>query len=561
MSYKKVFAQRTGNNKHRIHLWTDLGYEKVEWVNQSYIECHPHDATYTGLNGESLKKTATWNSEDTKLHFHDIPAHQKFLIEKYGIDDEPSVTHRELFFDIETEMGDALTEEYIKSAPKKVTSIAWYDKQVDEWGILILDPKKQINNTKTENKEILPCNTEQELLAKFLEKFREIDPDIVVGWNSDYFDIPYLYYRMCNVLGEDMARHLSPIGYVRETPWYKDQFLQIAGVESLDYMRLHKKFSWADEPSFKLDAIGEKYAGLNKIEYEGSLDKLFETDVEKFIQYNFRDVEILKVLDEKLEYLSLVKNLSHKGKHNYSEVYANTKTQDGAISAYLLSEGLIPPAKERNPISKQNYAGGYLFCPKAGIYNYMFDEDLTSLYPSIIMTINIGKETMVGRIIDADDRNNRLGLNDLLKRDPEEELMIENAKRNRTRVSVRRLISMIQQNELSISANGVMFNTNRESVLSTILKKWFDERVMYNNLKKKAFKEGNKELGAGFHMKQYTMKILLNSLYGATALGSFRYGNVILSEAITLSGQRIIQESALVANRHMNRVIKGEIEL
>ena len=561
MSYKKVFAQRTGNNKHRIHLWTDLGYEKVEWVNQSYIECHPHDATYTGLNGESLKKTATWNSEDTKLHFHDIPAHQKFLIEKYGIDDEPSVTHRELFFDIETEMGDALTEEYIKSAPKKVTSIAWYDKQVDEWGILILDPKKQINNTKTENKEILPCNTEQELLAKFLEKFREIDPDIVVGWNSDYFDIPYLYYRMCNVLGEDMARHLSPIGYVRETPWYKDQFLQIAGVESLDYMRLHKKFSWADEPSFKLDAIGEKYAGLNKIEYEGSLDKLFETDVEKFIQYNFRDVEILKVLDEKLEYLSLVKNLSHKGKHNYSEVYANTKTQDGAISAYLLSEGLIPPAKERNPISKQNYAGGYLFCPKAGIYNYMFDEDLTSLYPSIIMTINIGKETMVGRIIDADDRNNRLGLNDLLKRDPEEELMIENAKRSRTKVKVGRLISMIQQNELSISANGVMFNTNRESVLSTILKKWFDERVMYNNLKKKAFKEGNKELGAGFHMKQYSMKILLNSLYGATALGSFRYGNVILSEAITLSGQRIIQESALVANRHMNRVIKGEIEL
>jgi DNA polymerase elongation subunit (family B) len=561
MSYKKVFAQRTGNNKHRIHLWTDLGYEKVEWVNQSYIECHPHDATYTGLNGESLKKTATWNSEDTKLHFHDIPAHQKFLIEKYGIDDEPSVTHRELFFDIETEMGDALTEEYIKSAPKKVTSIAWYDKQVDEWGILILDPKKQINNTKTENKEILPCNTEQELLAKFLEKFREIDPDIVVGWNSDYFDIPYLYYRMCNVLGEDMARHLSPIGYVRETPWYKDQFIQIAGVESLDYMRLHKKFSWADEPSFKLDAIGEKYAELNKIEYEGSLDKLFETDVEKFIQYNFRDVEILKVLDEKLEYLSLVKNLSHKGKHNYSEVYANTKTQDGAISAYLLSEGLIPPAKERNPISKQNYAGGYLFCPKAGIYNYMFDEDLTSLYPSIIMTINIGKETMVGRIIDADDRNNRLGLNDLLKRDPEEELMIENAKRSRTKVKVGRLISMIQQNELSISANGVMFNTNRESVLSTILKKWFDERVMYNNLKKKAFKEGNKELGAGFHMKQYTMKILLNSLYGATALGSFRYGNVILSEAITLSGQRIIQESALTANRHMNRVIKGEIEL
>ena len=561
MSFKKAFAQRLSGNTYLIHLWDDGGYQKIEWVNQAYIECGEADATHLGLNGEPLQKTRNWKSDNTRLHFHDMTPYQKFLVEKYGINDEPSTTHREVFFDIETEMGDALTEEYIKSAPKKVTSIAWYDKQVDLWGVLILDAKGQLQHTKAKNKEIIPCRTEDELLMKFLEKFREIDPDILVGWNSDYFDIPYLYYRMCNVLGEDIARYLSPIGKVRETPWYKDQYIQIAGVESLDYMRLHKKFSWADEPSFKLDAIGEKYAGLNKIEYDGNLDKLFEDDPLKFIQYNFRDVEILKVLDEKLEYLSLVKNLAHKGKHNYSEVYANTKTQDGAISAYLLSKGIIPPAKERNPLSKKNYAGGYLFCPKAGIYNYVFDEDLTSLYPSIIMTINIGKETMVGRIIDADDRNNRLGLNDLHRRDPEEELIVENAKRRRTKVPVAKLIRMIEENELSVSANGVLFRTDKESVLSTILKKWFDERVLYKDKMKEAYQAGDKEMGAGFHMKQYTMKILLNSLYGATALGSFRYGNVILSEAITLSGQRIIQESALTANRHINKVIKNGIEL
>ena len=559
--YKKCFAQRKKGNQFLIHLWEDTGYSKIEWTNQAYVECDDNQSTHTGLNGESLKKIANWKSDNSKLHFHDMTPYQKFLVEKYGVNDEPSTTQKEFFFDIETEMGDALTEDYIKSAPKKVTSIAWYDKQVDEWAILILDPKSKLKRTKAKTKEIIPCATEEELLLKFLERFREIDPDIVVGWNSDYFDIPYLYYRMCNVLGQDVARYLSPIGYVRETPWFKDQYIQIAGVESLDYMRLHKKFSWKDEPSFKLDAIGEKYAGLNKIEYDGNLDKLFDDDPLKFIQYNFRDVEILKVLDEKLEYLSLVKNLAHKGKHNYSEVYANTKTQDGAISAYLLSKKIIPPAKDRNPLSKKNYAGGYLFCPKAGIYNYVFDEDLTSLYPSIIMTINIGKETMVGRIIDADDRNNRLGLNDLKRRDPEEEFIVENIKRSRTKVNVGRLISMIEQNELSVSANGVLFNTNRESVLSTILKKWFDERVLYKNKMKKAYKAGDKEAGAGFHMKQYTMKILLNSLYGATALGSFRYGNVILSEAITLSGQRIIQESALAANRHMNKVMKNEIKL
>ena len=559
--YKKCFTQRLKNNEYRVHLWTDAGYEKLNWTNQAYVECDESQATHTGLEGEPLRKTNKWYKETPKLHFHDMPPYQKFLVEKYGVNDTPSVTHREVFFDIEIEMGEALTEEYIKSAPKKVTSIAWYDKQVDQWGILILDVKGQMKRTTEGNREIIPVKNEMELLAKFLEKFREMDPDMIIGWNSDYFDIPYLYYRMCNVLGEDMAKYLSPIGYVRETPWFKDQFIQIAGVESLDYIRLHRKFSWADEPSYKLDAIGKKYTGLNKIEYEGTLDDLFESDVNKFIEYNFRDVEILKLLDEKLEYLSLVKNLSHKGKHNYSEVYANTKTQDGAISAYLLSQGIVPPSKDQNPLTKENYAGGYLFCPKAGIYKYVFDEDLTSLYPSIIMTINIGKETLVGRIIDADDRNNRLGLNDLKAMDPERELLVENAKRKRTKVEAGKLVEIITQSKLAISANGTMFRTDAKSLLSTILTKWFNERVEYKNLMKQAYKAGNKADGEKYHMMQYTMKILLNSTYGALAVPSFRWGSIILSEAITLSGQRIIQESALTANRHMNDVIKGNIEL
>tara|TARA_R110000764_G_scaffold90848_1_gene173314 strand:+ start:26 stop:1120 length:1095 start_codon:yes stop_codon:yes gene_type:complete len=362
---------------------------------------------------------------------------------------------------------------------------------------------------------------------------------------------------MCNVLGEDWAKHLSPIGYVRETPWFKDQFIQIAGVESLDYIRLHKKFSFRDEPSWKLDAIGEKYVGINKIEYEGNLDSLFESDINKFIQYNFVDVEILVELDKKLEYLALTKNLSHKGKHNYSEVYANTNTQDGAISAYLLSQNIIPPAKDMNLKAEKGYAGGYLFCPKAGIYNYMFDEDLTSLYPSIIMSLNIGKETLKARIIDADDRNNRLGLNDLKSKDPNSTVIIKNNKGKRAEVTITNLLKFIDNNKFTISANGTMFATNRQSVLSTILAKWFQERVIYKGEMKKAFKAGDKESGTKFHLLQYTMKILLNSLYGATALPSFRYGNVNLSKAITLSGQRIIQESALIANKKMNKEIKN----
>ena len=560
--YKKCYAEFAGKNQYRIHLWEEEGYSIIPWRNPAYIECAERDAEYQGLKGEWLKKTYDWNKDTPGLHFHDMPAYQKFLIEKYGTNDDVSKGHREVFFDIEIEMGGALTEEYIQEAPKPVTSIAWYDRTPDEWVILILDKKNQIKHTRG-HKEIIPVATEEELLATFIEKFREINPDILVGWNSDYFDIPYLYYRISRVLGEDFANALSPIDVVKdESAWNRNGWLNIAGVESLDYMKLHKKFSFRDEPSMRLDAIGEKYVKLGKIEYDGNLDRLFEDDIQKFIKYNFRDVEILKALDEKFEYIGLVKNLSHKGKHNYGEVYANTKTQDGAISAYLLGQNIVPPARDRNPLTKKNYAGGYLFCPAAGLYKYMFDEDLTSLYPSIIMSLNIGKETYVGRVLDLmNDRNNRLGLNDLKAMDPSKELCVENVQRKQNYIRCDRIIKTIENNNLAISANGVMYRTDKSSVLSTILSKWFDERVEYKGYMKKAYKAGDKEKGAFWHQRQHTMKILLNSLYGATALGSFRYGSVILSESITLSGQRIIQESALCANRHMNKVMRGEIKL
>ena len=580
--YKKAYiGKKEPNNKYKIFLWEENSeLQVIDYNNDAYQECDPEKASKVGLNGEPLKlinarswkfsKNPNYSSQNTpNLHFHDMSVAQKFLVERYGINDVPSVGHRELFFDIECEIGGALTEEYIQRAPMPITSIAWWDKKADEWAIIILDRKNQLKDIKLENKKVIACSTEKILLKKFVEIIRDIDPDILIGYNSDYFDVPYLYHRMCNVIGKDWADQLSPVGQVQSKAYTKyfyrkDQFVKIIGVESLDYMRLHKKYSWKDEPSWKLDAIGEKYTGLNKIEYDGTLDDLFEQDIHKFIEYNFRDVEILKLLDEKLQYIALTKNLAHKGKHNYEEVYMNSITQDGAISAYLLSKNIIPPAKTFKQEKKEGYAGGYLFCPKAGLYKYMFDEDLTSLYPSIIMTINIGKETLVARIIDEDDRNNRLGLNDLKEMDPDKKLYIEDyTSKKRSYQKARKIVNIIESKNLAVSANGSMFRTDKESVLSTILQKWFEERVVYKNRMKDAYTAGDKEKGEYNHLMQYTMKILLNSLYGATALPSFRYGmNLsILSEAITLSGHRIIQESALCANRHMNKVIRGEIEL
>ena len=277
--YKKAYTgnklKHLGPNWVEIHLWEeDKGHQIVPYNNIAYQECTEEEQTHTGLNGEPLKPISKWffsknpdySSKNTpNLHFHDMKPHQKFLVERYGVNDVPSKGHREVFFDIECEIGGALTEEYIEDAPMPITSIAWWDKQTDEWAIVILDKTGQLKHTKTgenKNKEIIPCATENELLAKFVEAIREMDPDILVGYNSDYFDIPYLYYRICKVLGPDWGNELSPIGQVQSKAtsdvwYYRDCYVRIAGIQSLDYIRLHKKYSWADEPSWKLDRYGE----------------------------------------------------------------------------------------------------------------------------------------------------------------------------------------------------------------------------------------------------------------------------------------------------------------
>jgi len=564
--YKNCYLKKKSFDVFEVHLWTDEGYTTEEFRNYGYIECPEHESNFRGLKGEYLKKIdVVWrDSKNPKEHYTDHTRgnmHTKFLIDKYGTNDEPSKTHREVFFDIEIEIGGALTPEYIKQAPKPITSIAWWDKQVDEWAIIILDKTGEIEAGTQDGREIIPVKRENDLIEVFLTRMEAIQPDILVGYNSDYFDIPYIYYRIKNRLGEWRAKRLSPINIVTEQEWNPDQPIRIAGVSSLDYMRLHKKYSFRMEPSMKLDFLGEKYVGQKKIEYEGSLDRLFKEDKQKFIEYNFVDVLILKKLDEKFRYLDLTKNLAHKGKTLYEEVYYSSRIHDGAISSYLLSENIIPPNKDLNPITKKNYAGGYLFCPKTGIFNYMFDEDLTSLYPSIIMSLNIGRETLVGRIVTYDDRDNRLGLNDLKKMDPKKEFEVENLQRKSKILSVGEILALIEQNNLAITANGTMFRTDKSSTLSVVLAKWFDERVKYKDEMKKAFTKGDKEKGQLNHLRQYTMKILLNSLYGATALPTFRYGSVLLSEGITLTGQRIIQDSGTFINQEAAKLIKPDKEV
>ena len=572
-------------NTWEMHLWESDGeHKKILYEDFAYIECDKSEETMKSITGESLKPTLDFfytrgknkHKNTPGLYWADMRSsneiHQKFLIGEYGTNDEPSTGHQEMFFDIECEMLDSFEPDEIAKANKTITSIAFYHKQADKWGCIVLDPKGIVKVDPNAKQQVATFKTEKALLECWVQIIIDSKPDSLIGYNSDNFDMPYLYWRIVNICGKDRADQMSPLyGYVNQPVKARaDQnsfftrtgfFVDIKGIESLDYMRLHKKYGWQDEPSWKLDAIGEKYVGIKKIEYDGNLNDLYRDDIQKFVDYNFRDVEILVELDKKLEYLALTRNISHKGKHNYSEVYANTTTQDGAISAYLLGQGIVPPNREMHPQKKDGYAGGWLFCPQAGLYENMFDLDLTSLYPAIIRTINIGRETYVGRIKDADDRNNRLGLNDLNKMDQKSTVIFETPKMLQERWEVGKIVKAIEKGKYRVAANGSFFSSNKKSTLSVILEKWFNERVEYKNLMKKAYKAKDAEKGKYYYLMQYTMKILLNSLYGATAVPSFRYGmnHSILSEAITLSGHRIIQESALCANKYYSKIMEGEI--
>jgi len=559
--YKKVFSQHLkGGNIYLVHLWDDeIGYQKIKYRKPAYIETSLQDSQYKGFYGENLTKTYDWSKNDEGLHFHDMTPYQTFLIEKYGTDDTISKHHNVLYYDIEIEMGDVLTEGYIRRAPKPITSIAYYDNTLKHYGVFILDKSKRIKKIESPDKSIIPCSSEEELLAKWIEKFREIDPDILIGYNCWFFDDPYLYYRICKVLGEEYANMLSPINIVQDVSrWSLDKYVSIAGVESLDYMKLHKKYYFKDEPSWTLGDLGLKWVELGKIEYEGNLDILYKNDPDKFVKYNFRDVEILVKWEEKMNYIPLTINISHKGKINYSDITTNSKIHDGAISSYLLSQGITPPPKDMESQSKRNYAGGYLFNQEPGIKKYVSDFDLASLYPSIIISLNTGPNTFVGRILYEDDRNFYLSLGDLKNWDLETEVTVENRQGKIKNIKINKLIKYIEDNNLTISANGVMFRTDINSPLKLILSKWFDQRIEYQRLMKEAFESGDKEEGEHYHLTQHTYKVLLNSVYGCLALASFRYSlpNSLLAESTTLTGQRVITESSRFTNKHLSECVK-----
>lgn len=379
-------------------------------------------------------------------------------------------------------------------------------------------------------------------------------------------------------------------------------------MNSLDFMRLLKKFITKEEPSYTLHNIGVKYAKLGKVEYSGNLDELLAKDPEKYIEYNIRDVEILEKLEENLQFVQLTVLISHLCHTPYESIYYNTVLNEGAILTYLKRKRIVVHNKpttlnkeikeinvgdfvnhqrntptiegeihsidndlvviktksnefktrELRTIKKvQGYAGGFLLDIKPGVYRWLSDYDYSSLYPSIIRSLNLGIETLVGRIvIDEPTRNIWWGLSDLKSKDPNQEIEFEILDKETyilkvTKLTIGKLIKTIESKKWTISANGVCFRTDERSIVASVLSDWFTMRKEYKKKMEHAHESGNELLEKLYDSQQHSFKILLNAVYGAFAINSWRFtdGYKIMSSAITCTGQRMLQESILETNK------------
>ena len=518
---------------------------------------------YPTLDGKRANAVTKYDWKDNSLYESDLDAYTSVLIDKYKDSDDAAEWQNIVYFDIECEIAGALTPELIKNAPTKITSIAVYDNTTQKYYCLILDEKQQLKTINEENRAIIPFPHEHDLLHAFLNLWEQLDPTIITGWNTEYFDVPFLYYRLENQLGTIEATRMSPLRKIKFGTYSHDAPVELAGLNHLDYMLLFKKYNAKQEPSYKLGDIGEKYVGLTKIEYEGNLDRLFQEDINKFIEYNIRDVEILIELEKKFKFIELTIAICHLCHVPYEQIYLSTALNDGAILTYLKRQGIVSPNKPTTirPALydiKEEYAGGYLKDPVPGLYEWVIDLDFTSLYPSIIRSLNIGIETYIGRIVNRDKYDNNWTLGDLKAMDHEQLITIERLKDDKTttqsEIKVGQIIDYIEQGGMMIAASGAIFRTDKPSVVCEVLTDWFNKRVEYKNKMKAAYKSGDAVKGEFYNRRQHAYKIKLNDVYGCYAINGWRYtdGHKIISKAITLTGQRVTQESIKFVNLWMN---------
>ena len=385
-------------------------------------------------------------------------------------------------------------------------------------------------------------NNEFDLLNDFISWWMKNTPDIVTGWNIQMFDIPYLAKRLYRVLGDKVARRLSPWGLCSPKELYikgrRHIVYDIGGITQLDYLDLYKKFTYTNQESYRLDHIANVELGQKKLDHSefDTFKDFYTKGWQKFVEYNIIDVELVDRLEDKMKLIELAVTMALDAKVNFVDVFYQVRMWDTIIYNYLKQRNIVIPPKARSD-KDAKYAGAYVKEPIPGKYDWVVSFDLNSLYPHLIMQYNISPETLL------EQKHPTVTVDKILN----EELTFE----------------MYQDN--AICANGAMFRKDVRGFLPELMEKMYNERVIFKKrmitAKKKYEKTPTKNLEkeiARCNNIQMAKKISLNSAYGAIGNQYFRYYKLANAEAITLSGQVSIRWIENKMNDFLNKILKTE---
>ena len=428
----------------------------------------------------------------------------------------------------------------VESAAEEVLLISVQDyttKKICTWG------QGPFNN-KQPNVDYKSFRTEYELLTAFINwwMIEGNTPEVVTGWNSELYDIPYLVRRIDRILGEKLMKRLSPWGLVTEREIYiagrKHISYDVGGITQLDYLNLYKKFTYKAQESYRLDYIAEVELGQKKLDHsEFDTFKDFYTEGwQKFVEYNIVDVELVDRLEDKMKLIELAITMAYDAKANYGDISSQVRMWDTIIYNYLKKKDIVIPPKEKSE-KDSKYAGAYVKEPVPGKYDWVVNFDLNSLYPHLIMQFNVSPETLV------DERHPTVTVDKILN----QELSFELYK------------------DYAVCPNGAMFRKNVRGFLPELMEKMYNDRVVYKEkmiaakkaYEKKKTKELEKEISRCNNI-QMSKKISLNSAYGACGNQYFRYFKLANAEAITLSGQVAIRWIESKMNIYLNKLLKTE---
>jgi DNA polymerase elongation subunit (family B) len=426
----------------------------------------------------------------------------------------------------------------VESAAEEVLLITVQDyssKQIHTWG------KGPFRNNQ-KNVSYRSFSSEYDLLNDFIHWWmvETNTPEVVTGWNSKLYDIPYLVRRIDRVLGEKLMKRLSPWGLVTEDETYiagrKHLCYDIGGISQLDYLDLYKKFTYKAQESYRLDYIAEvelKQKKLDHSEFDTFKD-FYTKGWQKFVEYNIKDVELVDRLEDKMKLIELALTMAYDAKANYEDVFSQVRMWDTIIYNYLKKRNIVIPPKERSD-KDTKYEGAYVKEPIPGMYDWVVSFDLNSLYPHLIMQYNISPETLV------EEKHPSVNVDKIL---------------NQT-------INFEMYKDYAVCANGAMYRKDVRGFLPELMEKIYNERVIFKKKMLAAEQEyektKNKELVkeiARCNNIQMARKIQLNSAYGAIGNQYFRYFKLANAEAITLSGQVSINWIMNKVNAYLNKILK-----